>query len=154
MVQLEGVIASLDITWLDGQWKVPPFLPRAFVVNMVLERQLRREFKFSTRFRRETTYRTVGGGEDFEDLAMARYRDPYIGILLRRTNPDVSVLGLRPGDTARMLDDDDPRILESVEPVSPALLGDVEELLQRMAEERLALRGAVGVQSLWEDLKL
>jgi hypothetical protein len=152
--RLTGIITSMEITWVDGLFATPPYYPRAFVVDFMVQRQLSRQFEFGTRFARETTNRTVGDGEDFEDLAWDRYGDPYLGILLRRTNPGVSQFGLQRGDTVRLLDADHPDMLESVEPTSPALLGDVEGILQSMAEERLALSGAVGVDAIWDDLGL
>lgn len=151
---LEGLITSLQIEWTDGVFPTPPYLPRAFMADLTIERQQRRQFEAGTRFQRETTQRRVGSGEDFEHLAWRQYGDPYLGIMLRRTNPEISQFGLRPGDVVRMLDETHPRMRESVEPASPALLGDVEELLQSFAEERLALSGAVGVEALWEELGL
>lgn len=137
-----GWVSSMVFDWVDGVFDSPPFLPQAFVVRLSVTRTRPRILERTSRFERFTKFRTLGGGETFESVAWTEYGDPDLGNVLRRNNPTIPLTGEASGDVIRIYDRDNSIIREADPlPQSPALGGDVRELLQRMAEERLQTRG-------------
>ena len=151
--QVDGEISELTFQWADGVFAVPPYYPRAFFATFSVSRKIPRFLESSARFQRETKSVTVGSGETFEGWAMKEYGDPYLGVNLRRTNPQISLYGLQPRDTIRMLGATHEDMTRSTEPISPALLGDPSEYLQRLAVERLSTTGP-GYAALVAELGL
>lgn len=152
-LEIEGYVTELRVIYLDGVFLTPPHLPRAFRAELTVSRVRPRSVARSQRFIAETTFRTISAGETLESVAFDAYGDPDLGNVLRRHNPQLSLDGEVDGDTVRILDTDDPRLRDTPEPVSPALGGNVDALLQQFADERLGRNGP-GITALEEELGL
>lgn len=81
-------------------------------------------------FPRETSWRTLGAGETFEDVALEKYGDPAYGVLLRRINPEL--LEEYPGAKVKLLELDHPDMQGSLDPIAPCFLEDRADILQEM----------------------
>lgn len=88
----------------------------------------------------ETSWIRLPAGHSFELIAALRYGDPDLGVLIRRTNPDM--LEEDPGQLLRLLEPEHPAMQEPVIPRAPAFLERYAELTQAKAEARLGRQAA------------
>lgn len=91
-------------------------------------------------FPKETSWRVLGEGQTFEDVALDAFRDPEIGLLLRRINPEV--LEESPGTKIKILQRDHDKMQDALSPKAPCFVQDFATTVQAIALERLDLTGA------------
>lgn len=151
-VQVIGYLSGLRISWVDGVFPVHPHLPRAMIVSLSVAAARPRELQQSARFQSETTTVRVGAGATFEGLAWEHYHDPTLGSILARHNPQVPLDGPQDGDLVRVFDPDHAVLSEDPGPVSPALGGGVDRLLEAIARARMG-RGVVTLDAAEEALR-
>mgnify|MGYP006908232912 CR=1 FL=1 len=152
-VSLRGIITALRIDYTDSIYDGPQPRHLAFVASLTIRRKRPRRLERSSRFQRETQIRILGAGEDFELLAVRTYGAPELGIVLRRENPQIDVNGEQEGDVVRVFERGHRKLRQSIEPESPALLGDSADLVQTLAETRESWRGP-GLVALEEEMGL
>lgn len=147
----EAWVTQARIVYVDGLYDTG--LPRAFTASITVSEARPKVLERTTRFEGSTRYRRIGTGETFETLAWEEYRDPDAGIALRRWNTHLSMYGESTGDVVRLPDRSHSVLRQSLDPVSPALRGDVFRYLQTFADERISRRGP-GLAALETELEL
>ena len=154
-VAIEGWLNDLTITWGEGSFDAPPFLPRSFTVQfsvveaspLVVENSNAQGMEPSTRYLR------LSAGETFESLAMDHYGDPYLGVRLRASNRQIDPTGERGGDVVMVYERRHSEILKTIEPQSAPFYGHYHTHLQAVGQDR-AQRTGMSIDAVRAVLEL